>query len=380
MEPNNEPNMKPNNEPDMKSNNKPDMEPSNESDIEPNNESDIEPVESNIEPMETNLDCNDESSDESSGWTFTLNIFNGGIQSSQRAEATNSVIKKQLNYRNISLYDLFMKLEKKLATEPIDDIIKNFLMPTSLKKQQDQMNLSAQYYVTRVSHEDQYNKQIQEIDDKFEQLAVISISQFDISNFKVGVQPNYDTQAKTNTISLLRVGIKDLDQNLDNYQNIQKRYYTNQEKIKKWTFYSKLWDVACKATEIATNTEDYSLLKILNNYINRSIHESSFQTESQISSSSKENQVIEENNEVKQIQNPIKRYGKGRPSGRPTKKLRIQNSLEKEQLATASQNIDNNNSNIKKYKCSFCNSLSHMKACCSLNPKKNRQLLQELPL
>ncbi|CAG8695646.1 4746_t:CDS:2 [Cetraspora pellucida] len=575
---NNKPNIGPNNKPNMKPNNEPNMEPDNKPDMEP------EPIESDIESIETNLDCNDESSDKSNGWSsdedislinfayhngfsvrkyhseklnrkcirhtylyryfsiykpvkdkslekqrnkssaqidcpwkihirfqkksYDLRVFSfvdkheshpltpvncqfasqyrcltqeiskdikfytqeghlgatdqyhllkasyshhtlykkaiyNAIQqfhnekcvlkatnyvepnvfmtdtnlamSSQRAEATNSVIKKQLNYRNISLYNLFIELEKRLATEPIDNIIKNFLMPTSLKKQQDQMNLSAQYHATRVSHKDQYNKQIQEIDDKYiddifdypqaltshifqqfnnsitmfkdtisnsavEQSAVILISQFDISNFEVGVQPNYDTQAKTNTISLLCVGIKDLDQNLDNYQNIQKRYYTNQEKIKKWTFYYKLWGVAYKATEIATNAKDYSLLEILNNYINRSIHESSFQTKSQISSSSKENQVIEENDEVKQIQNLIKRYGKGRLSGRPTKKLCIQNSLEKEQLVMASQNIDNNNSNIKKYKYSLCNSLFYTKAHCSLNPKRNRQLLQKLPL
>ncbi|CAG8675076.1 18130_t:CDS:2, partial [Cetraspora pellucida] len=69
MGPNNEPNMKPNNEPDMEPDNKPDMEPGNKPDIKPNNESDIEPVESDIEPMETNLDCNDESSNESGGWS-----------------------------------------------------------------------------------------------------------------------------------------------------------------------------------------------------------------------------------------------------------------------------------------------------------------------
>ncbi|CAG8620454.1 12585_t:CDS:2, partial [Cetraspora pellucida] len=75
MRPNNEPNMKPNNESDMEPDNKPDIEPGNEPDIEPNNESDIEPVESDIEPMETNLDCNDESNDESSGWSSDEDIL-----------------------------------------------------------------------------------------------------------------------------------------------------------------------------------------------------------------------------------------------------------------------------------------------------------------
>ncbi|CAG8832535.1 39637_t:CDS:2, partial [Gigaspora margarita] len=103
-----------------------------------------------------------------------------------KAETTNSVIKRQLNYRNISIYDLFIELEERLATKninstfidwkisqclsksnrnidsvfkPIDDIIKTFLIPTSLKKQQDQMNLSGQYHATRVLHENQYNNQ-----------------------------------------------------------------------------------------------------------------------------------------------------------------------------------------------------------------------------
>ncbi|CAG8831547.1 3200_t:CDS:2, partial [Cetraspora pellucida] len=74
MEPNNEPNMKPNNEPDIEPDNKPDIKPGNEPNIEPNNKSNIEPMKSDIEPMETNLDCNDESSDESNGWSSNEDI------------------------------------------------------------------------------------------------------------------------------------------------------------------------------------------------------------------------------------------------------------------------------------------------------------------
>ncbi|CAG8822304.1 19984_t:CDS:1, partial [Cetraspora pellucida] len=39
--------------------------------------------------------------------------------------------------------------------------------------------------------------------NKIEQSAMISISQFDISNHKVDVQSNYNAQTKLNTISLL---------------------------------------------------------------------------------------------------------------------------------------------------------------------------------
>ncbi|CAG8797535.1 6289_t:CDS:1, partial [Gigaspora rosea] len=57
-----------------------------------------------------------------SAWAkaFTLNIFNSEIQFSQRAKTTNSVIKRQLNYQNISIYDLFMELEERLATKNIN--------------------------------------------------------------------------------------------------------------------------------------------------------------------------------------------------------------------------------------------------------------------
>ncbi|CAG8689628.1 5018_t:CDS:2, partial [Dentiscutata heterogama] len=118
------------------------------------------------------------------------------IQSLQRAEATNSVIKRQLNYQNISIYDIFMELEERLATEVINNSISN---------------------------------------NTIEQSAVISISQFNISIYEVDIQLNYDTQ--TNMISLLCMGIKDLNQDSISCQNIQKKHYTNQAKIKQQALY-----------------------------------------------------------------------------------------------------------------------------------------------
>ncbi|RIB17880.1 hypothetical protein C2G38_2311972 [Gigaspora rosea] len=157
------------------------------------------------------------------------------------------------------------------------------------------------------------------------------------------MQLNYNSQTNTDAISLLHMGIKNLVQDLISYQNIQKSRYTNQAKIKKWALYGKLWGVA--------------------------------------HNSSKENQIVKENKEVEQIQNLIKSQRKGRPSGsgRPGKQLRIQSSLEEQHLAITSQNI-NNNSMVKKYKCSFCSSFSHTKARCPLNANKNRQPLQQLSL
>ncbi|CAG8614533.1 9755_t:CDS:2 [Cetraspora pellucida] len=60
----------------------------------------------------------------------------------------------------------------------------------------------------------------------------------------------------------------------------------------------KVDGIAHKAIEITTNSKDYSFLEILNNYIDRSTHNSS---ESQLNISINENQVIEKSSKDNQI-------------------------------------------------------------------------------
>ncbi|KAF0511655.1 protein far1-related sequence 5-like [Gigaspora margarita] len=242
------------------------------------------------------------------------------------------------------------------------------------------MNFSVQYHATRVLHENQYNNQIHEIDNKciddifnypqaltshiyqqFNNLITIvwnivnineptfpqfvfllsdgtfiCTSTFHINMvhsrwFKNSISNNAIEQSAVISISQFNINNHEVDMqlNYNSQTNTDTILLLHMAKIKQWALYGKLWSVACKATELL------SMLKM------------------------------------------ITRKRKTPGSGRPEKQLRIQSSLKEQHLAMTSQNVNNNSTN-KKYKYSLCSSFSHTKARCPLNANKNRQLLQQL--